>query len=123
MSDATAAGRDPLNSASAPTARPSLLDRLLLRASSQQVIAVRETPLRVLLRSVTFVVLYWWFATGAIFALAGSKSTSGAFKKNLNAKHGRRWPRVLSDALYAKGPDARKKIEQAIDKAARAVAN
>jgi hypothetical protein len=60
---------------------------------------------------------------GAIFALAGSKSTSGAFKKNLNAKHGRRWPRVLSDALYAKGPDARKKIEQAIDKAARAVAN
>lgn len=59
---------------------------------------------------------------GAIFALAGSRNTSGAFKKNLNAKHGRRWPRVLSEALYSKGPEARKKIEQAIDKAARAVA-
>jgi putative photosynthetic complex assembly protein 2 len=62
----------------ATAAPPSLLDRLLLRASSQQTIAVRETPLRVLVRSVTFVVLYWWFATGAIFALERSPTTRGA---------------------------------------------
>jgi putative photosynthetic complex assembly protein 2 len=31
----------------------------------------------VLLRSVTFVVLYWWFATGAIFALERSPATRG----------------------------------------------
>lgn len=58
---------------------------------------------------------------GAIFALAGSKDTSNDFKRNLNKKHGQQWPRILSGALYAKGPEARKKIEQAIDKAARAV--
>jgi hypothetical protein len=58
---------------------------------------------------------------GAIFALAGSKGTGTVFKQNLNKKHGQRWPRVLADALYAKGPDARRGIEQAIDKAAKAV--
>ncbi len=57
---------------------PTLLDRLLLRAVAPQAIAVRETPLRVLLRSVTFVVLYWWLATGAIFALERSAATRGA---------------------------------------------
>jgi putative photosynthetic complex assembly protein 2 len=77
MSDATAARRDPLEAVITAPARPTLLDRVLLRASSQQVIAVRETPLRVLLRSVTFVVLYWWFATGAIFALERSPATRG----------------------------------------------
>jgi hypothetical protein len=59
---------------------------------------------------------------GAIFALAGSVDDSNDFKKNLLKKHGQRWPRVLADALYAKGPEARKGIEKAIDKAARAVA-
>jgi putative photosynthetic complex assembly protein 2 len=61
-----------------PAARVTLLDRVLLRKVAPQAIAVRETPLRVLLRSVTFVVLYWWLATGAIFALERSATTRGA---------------------------------------------
>jgi hypothetical protein len=59
---------------------------------------------------------------GAIFALAGSVDDSSDFKRNLIKKHGSAWPRVLSAALYDKGPEARKGIEKAIDKAARAVA-
>ncbi len=43
-----------------------------------QVISVRETPARVFVRSVVFVVLYWWLATGAIFALERSETTRGA---------------------------------------------
>jgi putative photosynthetic complex assembly protein 2 len=58
--------------------RSSLLARLLPQPGTTQVIAVRETPLRVLVRSVTFVVLYWWLATGAIFALERSTATRGA---------------------------------------------
>lgn len=58
---------------------------------------------------------------GAIFALAGSKSADDSFTRTLNAKHGRTWPRTLTDALYSKGPDARRAIHQAIDKAARSV--
>lgn len=42
------------------------------------VVPVRETPARVFVRSVVFVVLYWWLATGAIFALERSASTRGA---------------------------------------------
>ncbi len=64
-----------------PGARASrlrtVLDRWIPRASAAQVIAVRETPARVFVRSVTFVVLYWWLATGAIFALERSDATRG----------------------------------------------
>ncbi len=60
-----------------PSRFASVLDRWLPRVSASQVIAVRETPLRVFLRSVTFVVLYWWLATGAIFALERSSATRG----------------------------------------------
>jgi putative photosynthetic complex assembly protein 2 len=65
----------------ASTVRPTwraLLARLLPAVGGQQVVAVRETPLRVLLRSIAFVVLYWWLATGAIFALERSRATRGA---------------------------------------------
>ena len=55
----------------------AVLDRWVPRVSAAQAIAVRETPLRVLVRSVTFVVLYWWLATGAIFALERSPATRG----------------------------------------------
>ncbi len=55
----------------------AVLDRWAPRVSAAQAIAVRETPLRVLVRSVTFVVLYWWLATGAIFALERSPATRG----------------------------------------------
>ncbi len=47
-------------------------------AAAPQSIAVRETPARVFLRSVIFVVFYWWLATGAIFALERSVTTRGA---------------------------------------------
>ena len=57
---------------------------------------------------------------GAIFALAGSKS-GGRFEDLLNDRHEKRWPRTLSDALYAEGPKAAKDIEEAIQKAAAAV--
>lgn len=43
-----------------------------------QAISVRETPARVFLRSIVFVVFYWWLATGAIFALERSVATRGA---------------------------------------------
>lgn len=56
---------------------------------------------------------------GAIFALAGSKN-AGPFEDAL-AGYGSRWPRTLSDALYAEGPKAREAIEDAVDKAAQAV--
>lgn len=58
---------------------------------------------------------------GAIFALAGSRDASDSFTSALNRKHGTRWPRTLTDALYAKGPQAREAIEQAIQRAAAAV--
>jgi putative photosynthetic complex assembly protein 2 len=61
-----------------PSWRTTLLARLLPTTTDAQVIAVRETPLRVLLRSIAFVVLYWWLATGAIFALERSPVTRGA---------------------------------------------
>lgn len=57
----------------------------------------------------------------AIFALAGSRDASDSFTSALNRKHGTRWPRTLTDALYAKGPQAREAIEQAIQRAAAAV--
>lgn len=40
-------------------------------------VPVRETPVRVLVRSIVFVVLYWWLATGLIFALERSDVTRG----------------------------------------------
>jgi putative photosynthetic complex assembly protein 2 len=84
MSDAATVNTEPLGgvdvaSGAMPRAtRMSLLDRWLPRGTATQVIAVRETPLRVFVRSVTFVVLYWWLATGAIFALERSQATRGA---------------------------------------------
>lgn len=58
---------------------------------------------------------------GAIFALAGSRDDSDSFTQALNRKHGTTWPRTLTDALYSKGPDARKAIEAAIEKAAASI--
>jgi len=43
-----------------------------------QASAVGETPARVFLRSIVFVVFYWWLATGAIFALERNATTRGA---------------------------------------------
>lgn len=57
---------------------------------------------------------------GAIFALAGSK-TGGQFEDALLRKHGNVWPRTLTPALYAKGPQAARDIEAAIQKAAASV--
>lgn len=57
---------------------------------------------------------------GAIFALAGSRG-GGSFEAALVRRHGNRWPRTLTAALYAKGPQAREQIRAAIDKAARSV--
>ena len=58
---------------------------------------------------------------GAIFALAGSKG-GGQFEDTLNRKQGNSvWPRTLTPALYAKGPQAAKDIEAAIQKAAASV--
>jgi hypothetical protein len=55
---------------------------------------------------------------GAIFALAGSKG-GGQFEEALNRRNGRGvWPRTLTPALYAKGPQAAREIEVAIKKAA-----
>lgn len=56
---------------------------------------------------------------GAIFALAGSKGGGEQFEDTLNRKRGDNvWPRTLTPALYAKGPDAARDIEAAIKKAA-----
>jgi hypothetical protein len=56
---------------------------------------------------------------GAIFALAGSKGGGAQFEDKLNDKWGRNvWPRTLTPALYAKGPQAAREIEVAIKKAA-----
>ena len=57
---------------------------------------------------------------GAIFALAGSK-TGGQFEDALLRKAGNIWPRTLTPALYAKGPQAARDIEAAIQKAAASV--
>ena len=38
-------------------------------------VPIRETPLRVALRSFFVVVLFWWSATGVIFALERSPAT------------------------------------------------
>ena len=54
---------------------------------------------------------------GAIYSLAGSKSSS-TFSTNLNNKHGRSvWPRALTPALYEKGPEAGDAIADAIQRA------
>ena len=54
---------------------------------------------------------------GAIFALAGSKG-GGQFEDALVRRNGNAWPRTLTPALYAKGPQAARDIEAAIKKAA-----
>jgi hypothetical protein len=71
-------------------------------------------------------------AAGAIFGLAGSVSgtkslfpeRSRNFKESLNRKHGgtmgarnsQMWPRALTPAYYAKGPQARERIGAAIER-------
>lgn len=62
---------------SGPLSSPSALTSSV-PLQRTQTIAVRETPARVFLRSVLFVVFYWWLATGAIFALERSSTTRGA---------------------------------------------
>jgi hypothetical protein len=57
---------------------------------------------------------------GAIFALAGSKG-GGQFEDALVRGNGNVWPRTLTPALYAKGPQAARDIEAAIQKAAENV--
>jgi hypothetical protein len=57
---------------------------------------------------------------GAIFALAGSKG-GGQFEDALVRRNGNVWPRTLTPALYAKGPQAARDIEAAINKAAENV--
>ena len=62
-------------------------------------------------------------APGAIWSLAGSKNRRGStFGPNLNgAFRDSRWPRALTPALHAKGPQAARLIEDAIDRAIAAV--
>jgi hypothetical protein len=75
-------------------------------------------------------------AAGAIYSLAGSKpgtlsthpagaARSAGFKRAINRKFGgsfttrnsQQWPRALTPAFYAKGPQARIKIGQAVERA------
>lgn len=61
---------------------------------------------------------------GAIFALAGSVTKTG-LSAEVNTQHGSSvWPRAMTPAYYAKGPQARKDIaaliERAIDEVNRA---
>jgi hypothetical protein len=59
---------------------------------------------------------------GAIFALAGSRGGGEQFEDALNRRNGDKvWPRTLTPALYAKGPQAARDIEAAIKKAAENV--
>lgn len=62
-------------------------------------------------------------AAGAIWSLAGSKNRSKlSFGPNLNgAFRDPRFPRALTPALHAKGPESREKIKNAIDRAIAAV--
>jgi len=62
-------------------------------------------------------------AAGSIWSLAGSRNKSkSTMGPNLNrAFPDPRWPRALTPALHAKGPQARKEIEDAIDRAIAAV--
>jgi hypothetical protein len=56
---------------------------------------------------------------GAIFMLAGSQNRSGhAFNRVMNRQNPTGvWPRVLTPAYYAKGPQARRDIADAIERA------
>lgn len=61
---------------------------------------------------------------GAIYTLAGSQNRSGhPFNTNINKQRGGSrgarsfWPRILTPAYYAKGPEASKAIGEAIEKA------
>jgi len=58
---------------------------------------------------------------GAIYELAGSK-TQGTFGLNLNnANGGDVWPRTLTPALYEKGNQAEREIDDALDRAIAAL--
>jgi len=59
---------------------------------------------------------------GAIYALAGSKG-SGQFEEALirKTRTSKGWPRTLTPALYAKGPQAARDITAAIKRAAASV--
>jgi len=56
---------------------------------------------------------------GAIYSLAGSKNRSGKhFSDEVNTQHGSSvWPRSLTPAYYAKGPQAAKDIAKVIEDA------
>ena len=61
---------------------------------------------------------------GAVYTLAGSQNRSGhPFSTNLNRQRGGSrgarsfWPRILTPAYYAKGPEASKAIGDAIERA------
>jgi hypothetical protein len=56
---------------------------------------------------------------GAIYSLAGSQNKSGHhFNNVINTQHGSNiWPRALTPAYYAKGPQASREIGRVIEKA------
>ena len=62
-------------------------------------------------------------AGGAIWSLAGSRNLSGSrFNQALNNRFGAsQWPRALTPALYDKAPEAMRRIDAAIQRAADAV--
>lgn len=62
-------------------------------------------------------------AAGAIYELAGSQDKSGhPFNRNMNNENGSSiWPRSLTPALYAKGDEAARGIEAALDRAVDAL--
>lgn len=58
-------------------------------------------------------------AAGAIYALAGSVNSSGSsFNTFINLQQGNNvWPRALTPAYYAKGPEAAREIARVIERA------
>jgi hypothetical protein len=62
---------------------------------------------------------------GAIYMLAGSKNRSGhRFNNVINRQHGSGpWPRAMTPAYYAKGPQAAKDIGHLIEQAINNVNN
>lgn len=60
-------------------------------------------------------------APGAVFMLAGSRSTEGSFIQNLVAKYNWPYPRFMTTAYRARIEEVRDKIEQALERAKQAV--
>jgi hypothetical protein len=60
---------------------------------------------------------------GAIYMLAGSQNKAkNKFNQEVNAQHGKNvWPRAMTPAYYAKGPQARKDIGDLIERAIQQV--